>query len=175
VLADVAQPASRSGSWREQIETATRLEWSAMRQHPWLAHVVHTSRPMATPQILTFIDRVMGALELTALDEVAKLQVHVVLHCFIQGLAINVEAEAKAVADSGKTDAEYMRTQDATFRDIAESGRYPHFAKMTHGIPVTFALDLDRLFEFGLRAMLDGFAVMIDGQRRRSSGIDGGQ
>lgn len=163
---EVSLPASRSGGWRKQLEDASRLEWAAMRRHPWLARVVYISRPMPTPRALAFVDWVMAALASTALDEASKLYVHVVLHGFIQGLAVNVEAEAKAVADSGKTDAEYMRTQGAIFRDIAESGRFPHFAKMTDGISETFTLDLDRLFEFGLSAMLDGFAIMIEERRR---------
>jgi DNA-binding transcriptional regulator YhcF (GntR family) len=166
-LGEVALPDAPLNGWRAQLELGSRLEWAAMRRHPWLARVVHISRPSPMPHALAFVDWMMRALDGTNLDAATKLQVHVVLHGFIQGLAVNVEAEAKAVADSGMSEADYMREQDETFRGIAESGQFPYFAKMTRGLPDTFQVDLDALLEMGLGAMLDGFAEMIEGSRPR--------
>jgi Tetracyclin repressor-like, C-terminal domain len=122
------------------------------------------------PHALAFVDWMMRALDSTTLDAARKLQTHVVLHGFIQGLAVNVDAEARAVADSGISEADYMREQDETFRRIADGGQFPYFARMTRGLPDTFRVDLDALFEMGLRAMLDRFAGMVEGERPEKPG-----
>ena len=166
-LGEEPPPTATPSGWRAQLEVAARLEWRVMRRHPWLARVVHISRPSATPNALAHADRVMRALEGAPLDEPRKLQLHVVLHGFIQGLAVNVEAEAQAVGDTGTTEEEHMRAQEAGFAALAASGRFPAFARMLGGIPDQFDLDLDALFELGLRALLDGFAPIIEGRRRR--------
>jgi DNA-binding transcriptional regulator YhcF (GntR family) len=161
-LGEVVLPDAPLNGWRAQLELGSRLEWAAMRRHPWLAPVLHISRPSPMSPALAFVDWMMRALDSTTLDEARKLQVHVVLHSFIQGLAVNVDAEAKAVAASGISEADYMREQDETFRRIAEGGQFPYFAKMTRGLPSTFRVDLDALFEMGLGVMLDGLAGMIE-------------
>jgi hypothetical protein len=95
----VASLVSRLGCSKvAQFELGARVEWQAMRRHPWLARVMHISRPAPLPHALAFVDWLMRALDATALDEAGKLQLHVVVHSFIQGLAVNVEAEAQAVA-----------------------------------------------------------------------------
>src|SRR5581483_5024269 len=33
--------------WRAQLELGARVEWRALRSHPWLARVLHISRPTA--------------------------------------------------------------------------------------------------------------------------------
>jgi hypothetical protein len=95
------------------------------------------------------------------------LQVHVVLHSFIQGLAVNLEAEAQAIGDTGITEEDHMRLNEATFSALAGSGRYPYFAKMMRGISPSFELDIDALFELGLARLLDGFTPLIEGRSRR--------
>ena len=122
-------PAAAPRGWRTQIELGTRLEWQVMRRHPWLARVVHISRPNPMPNALTFADWVMRALDGSALDAAGKLQVHVVLHSFVQGLAVNVEAEAQAVGDTGTTEEDYMRAQEGKFAALSASGRYPSSAR----------------------------------------------
>ena len=169
-LGEEALPDAPLNGWRAQLELGSRLEWRAMRRHPWLARVLHISRPSQMPHALAFVDWMLRALDSTTLDAPRKLQIHIVLHGFIQGLAVNVDAEARAVADSRISEADYMREHDETFRRIAESGQFPYFAKMTRGLPDTFRVDLDALFEMGLDAMLDGFAGMIEGDRPETPG-----
>lgn len=164
-LGEVPLPATSPAGWRAQLELASRGEWQVMRTHPWLARLVHISRPSPLPNALAFVEWVMRALEGTELDEAGKLQIHVIMHGFIQGLAVNLEAEAQAVGDSGIDEADYMRGRAQEFRALAESGRYPRFAAMTRGVAETFDLDFDALFEQGLAAILDGFAPQIEGRR----------
>jgi AcrR family transcriptional regulator len=160
-LAELALDEPPPRGWRAQLEHAARVEWKIFRKHPWLARVVHVSRPSAMPNALGYVDWVMRALDRTPLDAVGKLRIHVLLHAFIQGLAVNLEAEAQAVADTGMSDEEYMRSQAARYDAVAERGRYQYFAKMMRDIPAEFTIDLDELFERGLTMMLDGVAMAI--------------
>ncbi len=148
--------------WRAQLEHAARVEWQIFRKHPWLSRVVHISRPSALPNALAYVNWVMRALDASSLDGVGRLRVHVLLHAFIQGMAVNLEAEAQAVADTGIGEEEYMRSQAATYDAVATSGRHPYFAKMMRDIPEEFTLDIDELFDRGLTSMLDGFAPLIE-------------
>jgi AcrR family transcriptional regulator len=153
--------------WRPQLERCVRAEWRTFQKHPWLARVVHISRPSPMPNALTFVNAVMGALDGTALKPTEKLKLHVLVHGFVQGMAVNLDAEAQAVGDTGMSDEEHMRAHAAKFAALAGSGRYPYFAKMFRGISEAFDLDFNELFERGLAALLDGFTPLIEGKPRR--------
>lgn len=143
-------------SWRSGLERIARHEWRMMRRHPWLARAVHVSRPGTEPNALRFADRMMEALSSTRLNAKERLNLHVLLHSFVQGLAVNVEAEAHAVRETGIDEEEYMRGNEPQFEALASSGQFPFFARMLREIPQEFELDLDALFELGLTALLDG-------------------
>jgi DNA-binding transcriptional regulator YhcF (GntR family) len=148
--------------WRAQLEHASRAEWRTFRMHPWLARVMHISRPAPLPNALAYVNWVMRALDAAPLDGAGKLRLHVLLHGFTQGMAVNLEAEAQALADTGVSEDDYLRSQAATYGALAATGRYPYFAKMMRDIPDGFTLDIDELFERGLAAMLDGFGTVIE-------------
>lgn len=153
--------------WRAQLELGARLQWRVFRKHPWLARVVHISRPNALPNALLMANWVMRALDASVLDAPGRLQVHVLLHGFIQGMAVNLESEAQAIGDTGMSEQDYMRTQEAKFIALAATGRFPYFAKMLREMPEEFDLDFEVLFERGLTALLDGFSPLLS--RRRPS------
>lgn len=166
-LGEEQLPAIPPRGWRAQLELSARLEWRIFKRHPWLARVVHISRPSPMPSALALADFVMRALDGSALRAPAKLQLHVLLHSFVQGLAVNLEAEAQAIGDTGMTEQEYMRMHEATFDALAHSGRFPHFAKLLDGISPSFELDFDSLFELGLARLLDGVTPLVEGRARR--------
>jgi AcrR family transcriptional regulator len=165
-LGEERLPLTPPEGWRAQLELSARLEWRIFKRHPWLARVVHITRPAPMPNALALAEWVMRALDGSALRAAAKLQVHVVLHSFIQGLAVNLEAEAQAAGDTGITEEEHMRLTEAKFAALAGSGRFPYFAKLMHDM-ASFELDIDSLFELGLARLLDGFSPLVEGRARR--------
>jgi AcrR family transcriptional regulator len=165
-LGEERLPMTPPQGWRAQLELSARLEWRIFKRHPWLARVVHITRPAPMPNALALAEWVMRALDGSALRAAAKLQVHVVLHSFIQGLAVNLEAEAQAAGDTGITEEEHMRLTEAKFAALAGSGRFPYFAKLMHDM-ASFELDIDSLFELGLARLLDGFSPLVEGRARR--------
>jgi len=90
----------------------------------------------------------------------------VLLHAFLQGLAGNLESEAQAQSDTGLSEQEHMRAQEARFKAVAASGTVPYFAKMLGELSTGFELDFDALFELGLKVMLDGVAALMAGSKR---------
>jgi AcrR family transcriptional regulator len=174
-MGELALPDPAPDTWRARLEASARVEWQMMRRHPWLARVVKMSRPHALPNALAFVDWVMRALEGTPLDATEKLQVHLVLHGFVQGLAVNVEAELEAASETGTSEDDHMQVQEPRFASIATARGYTAFSEMMRNIPKDFAIDLDVLFELGLAALLDGFTPRIEPTRagRRVSRTSG--
>jgi AcrR family transcriptional regulator len=155
-------PASAPPGWRAQLEVAARVQWRSFRKHPWLARLTSLTRPRPLPNALAHADWVLRALEGHGLDAGARLRLHVALHGFIQGIAVNLETEADAVSETGMTGDDWMQTQIADFASLAASGRYPAFAAVLAELEGGFDLELEVVFELGLGALLDGFASVIE-------------
>lgn len=161
VFADEMLPPEPPPGWRAQLELAARLEWRVFKRHPWLARVVNLTRPQPQPGALAYADWVMRALQETRLPAQEVMRVHVLLHTFVQGIAVNLESEADAIAQTGMNDEEFMRRTESSFLNLATSGRFPHFAKVLTGLRTGFDLDFDDLFETGLRVWLDGLEARL--------------
>jgi hypothetical protein len=84
------------------------------------------------------------------------------LYSHIQGLAFQLEAEAQAQAATGLTEDDWLDVHGPGLAAIAASGRYPNFTAMMNDFAVSgYELDLDRIFELGLRTLLDGLARSV--------------
>lgn len=160
-FAEETLPKVAPTGWRARIELAVRAEWRVFRKHPWLARVVNLTRPEPLPNALAFADWIFGALAMTGADALTQMRVHVILHGFVQGLAVNIESEADAAGESGMTDDEWMNQRMSAFATAAASGRYPAFATVLRDLDGGFDIDFDDLFERGLTALLDGFTRLL--------------
>ncbi|WP_433386054.1 TetR/AcrR family transcriptional regulator C-terminal domain-containing protein [Micromonospora sp. KLBMP9576] len=156
-------PARPPAGWRPRLEISARLLWRLYRRHPWLARLGPLGRPLLLPNLLRHADWIAAALHGHGLSAERILDLHILLYNHGQGLAANLEREARAQADSGLTAENFEHTQAAELQGIVADERYPHFAEMLAGLDGGYDFDLDALFEFGLHALLDGFARMIDG------------
>ena len=161
-LGESVLPESPPPGWRAQLELVARREWAAFRQHPWLARVMSISRPEPLASSIAYAEWMLRALDGHGLDAVTRMQMHITLFGFVQGIAVNLETEAEARGDTGMTDDEWMQTRLPDFAALAASGRFPFFAAVLRELDPGFDLSFDDLFELGLRALLDGFAHVID-------------
>jgi DNA-binding transcriptional regulator YhcF (GntR family) len=142
--------------WRMTLETAARRLWAIFRRHPWSAAAMSLTRPQVTPDVVAYAEWVMTALHAAGLDGNRIFQVHLTLFSHVRGLAMSLEPEAVAQQETGLTYDEFIDSQDAALMALVASGRYPTFFAVAGA--ADFDLDLDELFEFGLRHLLDGLA-----------------
>ncbi|HEX7666062.1 MAG TPA: TetR/AcrR family transcriptional regulator C-terminal domain-containing protein, partial [Polyangiaceae bacterium] len=160
-MGEMSFPSPVPEGWRARLDVAARLEWEGFKRHPWLARVLSITRPQPLPNGLRLADWIFASLDGHGLDVGTTMYVHVMLHSFIQGLAVNVDAENEAASQTGLSDQEWMQRNEDEFLAIARSGRFPFFANALFALPDGFDMNLDTLFELGLDAMLDGIATLI--------------
>jgi DNA-binding transcriptional regulator YhcF (GntR family) len=150
-------PAVPPPGWRAQLEAIARLQWSVYGRHPWLAPVISVTRPQLMPKGMAHTDWTLRALGGLGLDPNTRMHAGITLLAYVRGMAMNFESEARARQDTGMTDQEWVDSQEAAFAAAFVAGPYPALLRLTADSRID--VDLDSLFEFGLRGLLDGYAV----------------
>ncbi|MBT2233357.1 TetR/AcrR family transcriptional regulator C-terminal domain-containing protein [Nonomuraea sp. NEAU-A123] len=167
VFGEFPLPDEPPHGWRARLEVAARVQWAAYRRHPWMAGITSLTRPLPSPSLLRHTEWALAAIDGHGLDPVTMMDVHILLYSHVQGIAANFELEVQARAMTGLTDDEWMRDQDEQLAAIVTSGPYPTFVDVIARMGGDFEFDFDRLFELGLRALLDGLAGIIERQPGR--------
>ncbi|MGW2561109.1 TetR/AcrR family transcriptional regulator C-terminal domain-containing protein [Streptomyces sp. NPDC001514] len=160
---ELGYPEPPPEGWRARLELGARTQWRLYRRHPWLAQLSPLTRPMMLPNLLAHGEWLLSALDGHGLDPVTMMDLQIVVYTYVQGVAVNLEREAHAMATTGQTEDEWMDDQAAAIQMLVASGRYPTFSRMLRGFDGGYDLDLDALFEFGLRPLLDGLAPVVEG------------
>ncbi|MFB7981935.1 TetR/AcrR family transcriptional regulator C-terminal domain-containing protein [Streptomyces vinaceus] len=150
--------------WRTRIELGARTLWGLYRRHPWLAQLNSLTRPLLVPNLLVHGEWVLGALDGHGLDPTTLFDIHVLFYSHVQGLAVHLEMEAHAEAVTGQSEDQWMDSHAPALQELVESGRFPTFAKVIGAFENGYDLRLDSLFEFGLKALLDGLTPIIEGR-----------
>jgi len=145
---------ARPASWRASLELAARLLWTVCRRHPWVGEALSMTRPRALPHLLAYSEWAMAVLRELGLPLADMTHIQYLLYAHVRTLAMGLAAETQARQDTGLTNDEWMATMASEYREITTSGRYPTMAFMV--ATVDFELDLDVMFEYGLRLLLDG-------------------
>lgn len=149
--------------WRARLELGAPTLWALHRRHPWLARLSPLTRPLMLPNLLVHGEWLLSALEGHGLDAVTRMDIQLLVFAHVQGLAVTLEGEAQAEAATGKTDDEWMDTQQPTLTALAASGRYPSFTRTLGALENgDYDLDLDALFDLGLTALLDGLTPRLE-------------
>jgi DNA-binding transcriptional regulator YhcF (GntR family) len=155
---DEPLPAGPPPDWRAALEIAARLEWTVFRRHAWLAPAMSLTRPQLVPSALLYTEWVLTALDGRGLDTATAFTVHIMLFNYVRGMAVNLESEAQAEAESGLTADEWMDAHADVLASLGAGGNFPRFRQIAG---LDFDLDLDALFELGLRCLLDGLRGVL--------------
>jgi AcrR family transcriptional regulator len=154
---EVELPDPMPRGWRARLELAARWQWELYHRHPWAAREVSLTRPVPAPNAMAHTEWTLRAIDGLGLDPVNMLHVAVTIAGFVRGTAASLAAEVEARADTGVTDEQWLKSADSPVAMIAGSDAYPLLAAVPPG-----SMDLDTLFEFGLRRILDGVAALVD-------------
>ncbi|MFJ4092802.1 TetR/AcrR family transcriptional regulator C-terminal domain-containing protein [Kitasatospora sp. NPDC089913] len=163
---EAGYPADPPADWRPRLELGARTLWSLFRRHPWLAELGPVTRPLLLPNLLTHAEWALAALDGRGLPAGTVLDIHVLFYSYVEGLAANLEREARAQAATGLTGDEWTDTRFAAFDARAAAARFPVFTRLTAELDEGYDLDLDTLFESGLTTLLDGLTPRIEGAAR---------
>lgn len=158
-------PADAPEEWRSRIEVGARTVWKLYRKHPWLAQIGSLTRPLLVPNLMVHGEWVLQALDGHGLDATKLFDIHVLLYSHVQGLATHLEMEAHAAAVTGQSEDQWMDSRTPALQELVESGRFPTFTKVVGAFEDGYDLRLDALFEFGLKALLDGLAPLVEGRQ----------
>lgn len=151
-------PAELPPGWRERLLLVGRTLWALFRRHPWLAQLTPITRPLPLRNLAAHGERALSALAQLGVDAATLCDLHVVFFSHVQGVAIHLEREQNALASSGLSEEDWMDRQGPALAGMTSG--HPTFAKMLHELGETgYDLVLDDIFESGLRALLDGFAL----------------
>jgi DNA-binding transcriptional regulator YhcF (GntR family) len=159
---EAALPAVPPAGWRARFEVAARRQWALHRRHPWLARAMPLSRPLVLRSMLAHAEWIFQAMAGLGLPAETMMDVHITLYSHVQGLAVNLDAEAQAQADTGQTQEEWTDARAAAFQEVVTSGQFPVFTDVMMKLDGDgYDFSYDALFEFGLRHLLDGLAAGV--------------
>ncbi|MEW2526349.1 TetR/AcrR family transcriptional regulator [Streptomyces sp. NPDC047071] len=148
---------ARPGGWREQLEEWARQLLTVFRDHPWALDATVGPRIMG-PGELSWLERAVSALDGTALSGAERMDAAVLLVGHVRGIT----QQARAAGPAGNPEAQLGSLLDEVMREHGE--RFPALtAALTSAAG---SGGQDQAWEFGLRRILDGLAVLIDERAR---------
>lgn len=138
--------------WLTGLELAARRHWEMFRRHPWMARLVSLPRPLLTRGAIAQTEWMMRLLTARGHDPSTALRAVASLTGYVYGMAGQLGLDAEEEKETGLSSAEWWEVQEEHLAPFEESGDYP----------VLFAVpeppDIDAVFDFGLRRLLDGLA-----------------
>lgn len=143
----------RPTQWRASLETIARHLWTVCREHPWVAESLSMTRPGVAPNLMNYSEWAFTVLHEMGLSAQDIMYIHVNVFGHVRGMAMALSEETRAHQDTGLTMEEWSETTEPAFRAIATTGRYP---TMEYLVSQNVEYDIDVLFEYGLRLLLDG-------------------
>jgi AcrR family transcriptional regulator len=157
-----------SGDWRRDLRRYAFSARAALLRHPWAIDVLGAGPPTG-PQDARNVDRLVGAFDGTSADIRTSMWALMTLATYVMGAALREvqeirwhRAAAESEAARGMSEEEAAAAREEFARQIANSGQYPHIARL---LDADFDPDApesrDERFEFGLGIVLDGIAARL--------------
>lgn len=153
--------------WRERLEAIARENLAMLERHPWVVEVAAV-RPPPGPGVIGRYEYELGALEGLGLDDVEMDAALTFLLDFVRSAAQSVIDVRRSREESGRADREWWEATAPMLARVLDPSRYPTAVRVgaAAGQAYNGATDPRHAFEFGLRRVLDGLAVLIDARAR---------
>lgn len=153
----------RSKDWRSALEHIAASSWEMYVSHPWLLQV-NQSRPILGPNALAGFDFSLEMLQGLGLSDQEKVSILVAIDGFITGIARQYVLQIQTEKHSGVSHEEFWEQQEPFLDKALENGAYPQVSELSED---TFSLKDEEILELGLRALLDGFELLIESRREQ--------
>ncbi|MBO8191925.1 TetR/AcrR family transcriptional regulator C-terminal domain-containing protein [Streptomyces oryzae] len=152
---------SRGKDWRTTLELIAESSWELYTTHTWLIQV-NQARPVLGPNSMADLDFALTALDGLPLSGQEKMNILVAVDNLVMGAARSHVLYQQAAQQSGVSDEEFWHTQEPYIVRGMEEGGFTRLAALPDD---AFATDLADSTRFAVRALLDGFQLLLD-QRR---------
>jgi DNA-binding transcriptional regulator YhcF (GntR family) len=153
VFADAALPEIPLARWRSRLETAAAVFRERFARHPWAASTFSLTRPQILPNVTPLVEWNLQTLRALGLGVDDMMSAHISLFDFVVSMSRTAALERQAVADTGQSIDEWADSHLRTLPAGVSAQTAPTLTQLTrHG----YDYDLDAIYAFGLRALLDG-------------------
>jgi AcrR family transcriptional regulator len=152
--------------WRERVAAVAEENRALFERHPWVAAVC-TVRPPLGPGQMAKYEHELSALDGLGLADVEMDDCLTHLLSFVQSCA-RAAADARAAQrESAQDDQQWWEANAPLFARVFDERAYPTAARVgaAAGAAHGSAYDPDHAYAFGLRRVLDAFAVLIEERR----------
>jgi len=149
--------------WRARVESVAAENRAMFLAHPWVA-AVSTIRPPLGPGLIAKYEHELGAFDGLGLDDLELDAALTYLLSFVQS-AVSAAFEAeRSQLDTAQTDAEWWERFSPLLERVFDASKYPLASRVgsAAGEAYQSAFSPERIYEFGLRRVLDGLGVLID-------------
>jgi AcrR family transcriptional regulator len=160
-------PLGPEESWREGLARWAWTELAVYRRNPWALRIP-ISGPPVTPNSIVWLERGLGCLRDTRLEEHEKLSVILLLTGFVRNQATLDADVSAAQAAAGASPPEMMASYGRTLAKLTDPERFPALHAVIAAGVLDQADDMDTEFVFGLERVLDGIEALVD--KRRTAG-----
>lgn len=150
-------PGEQPVGWREALEELARGIWQLCLDHPWYPQVDQV-RPLMGPNNIAGMDRLLSRLKPTGLTDRQLVLMVSVVDGFVNAVARAQVNSLQAEQRTGISEEEFWAAQEPVLIRMMESGRYPTLSRLHEN---TFTFSYEDVFEFGLKAVLDGLAAVV--------------
>lgn len=153
-----AAPPDGSMSWRTELETWARNEWTLISRHPWVLRVVTTFPPVNAPALLTDVERVFAALVDAGLGPIEAYRSFQSVTGLVEGLAALRTSTSEA--DSSGITSRWRTLEIPAILQRLGPKEHPVQSALLESLDE--AMDVDSMFEFGLARLLDGIEQVVE-------------
>jgi AcrR family transcriptional regulator len=159
---ELRAPATARKTWRCRVECHARAEWALYLAHPWMLQV-SAHRPVLGPNALAKYEFELKSLDDTALTDLDRDLVIQAVSGYVRACARSVVDARLAEIKTGLSDAQWWAEHSAALAARTSPSQFPRADRvgMAAGEAYGAVTDPERVFEFGLSAMLDGIATKV--------------
>ena len=149
--------------WQERVAAIAAENRALFETHPWAAAIT-TGRPPLGPGLMAKYEHELAALDGVGLDDIQMDAALTHLLAFIQAWA-RAAADTQATRrDTAMDDEQWWAATGPLLRQVLDPRAYPLAARVgtAAGTAHGSAYDPQHAYDFGLRAILNGLAALID-------------
>jgi AcrR family transcriptional regulator len=168
ILADILIPDTElSGGWRDAVTAIARRTRRALIDHPW--SLASLNEAQFGPNAMRHIEQSLAAAEKTGLPAAARFELTVAVDDYVAGNALHA-VETLTRAAIAEADPAMVTAAIEYGVSLLGSGEFPQLSAMYSAQvngeaaagPAMTSEALDRQFELGLAALLDGLAARMN-------------